>query len=273
MPAESWRRALRRATWLRDLSAQTSQPSTPGPFAESLTSWLAEARAKTSVSPVSAPASTESEAASSGTSFESSESVSPASSSGRTLAAQLELFPESSKPSLRRATEAQPSPFALLTWERPTADYVSSFWPAATAMDSRSSGRAAYSTSGVTLTDAMSGWRSPTARDGSGTGPADRVVRLSQGHSVGLKDQVSTWPTPAARDFKGANAPEHLAKARGHHDQLPNAVAMRGHLAQETPPGGQPTLPTEAPRRLNPDFVEALMGWPKGFSVPYARRR
>lgn len=36
----------------------------------------------------------------------------------------------------------------------------------------------------------------------------------------------TTLPTPATRDYKGANSPEHLAKARGHHDQLPNAIAM-----------------------------------------------
>jgi len=39
-------------------------------------------------------------------------------------------------------------------------------------------------------------------------------------------DALSMLPTPATRDYKGANSPEHLAKERGHHDQLPNAIAM-----------------------------------------------
>lgn len=33
-------------------------------------------------------------------------------------------------------------------------------------------------------------------------------------------------PTTATRDYKGANSPAHLAKERGHHDQLPNVIAM-----------------------------------------------
>lgn len=124
---------------------------------------------------------------------------------------------------------------------------------------------------GVNLGQQAQGWRSPTARDGSGTGGADPVVRLEQGHSVGLKDQVTTWPTPAARDHKGANSPEHLAKERGHHDQLPNAVAMRFPPAPATSPDGQPTSQPEARPRLNPAFVEALMGWPAGWSLPMPR--
>jgi hypothetical protein len=43
---------------------------------------------------------------------------------------------------------------------------------------------------------------------------------------VSLQERLSLLPTPAARDYKGANSPEHLARARGHHDQLPNAIAM-----------------------------------------------
>jgi len=41
-----------------------------------------------------------------------------------------------------------------------------------------------------------------------------------------LQTFIQLLPTPAARDYKGANSPEHLARARGHHDQLPNAIAM-----------------------------------------------
>lgn len=74
-----------------------------------------------------------------------------------------------------------------------------------------------------------------------------------------------TWPTPAARDYKGANGPGHLAKARGHHDQLPNAVVLSGLQApMET---GAKSTPDSF--RLNPAFVEWLMGWPENWSSPY----
>jgi hypothetical protein len=44
----------------------------------------------------------------------------------------------------------------------------------------------------------------------------------------GLASQLmyGLLPSPAARDYKGANSTEHLAKNRGHHDQLPNAIKM-----------------------------------------------
>ena len=123
---------------------------------------------------------------------------------------------------------------------------------------------------GVNLGQQAQTWRTPTARDGSTTGARDPNERLSQGHSVGLKDQVTTWPTPAARDAKGANGPEHLAKERGHHDQLPNAVALwSGHPDPTTEQGGlESSPPTHTSRRLNPAFVEWLMGWPAGWSLP-----
>jgi len=58
------------------------------------------------------------------------------------------------------------------------------------------------------------------------------------------------WPTPTTRDYKGANSDEHPAKARGHHDQLPNAVKMAGDKAGS----------------LNPTWVEWLMGFPTGWT-------
>jgi len=123
---------------------------------------------------------------------------------------------------------------------------------------------------GVNLGQQAQTWRTPTARDGSTTGARDPEERLSQGHSVGLKDQVTTWPTPAARDSKGANSPEHLAKERGHHDQLPNAVALwsgrPGPTTEQAGPESSP--PTHTSRRLNPAFVEWLMGWPPNWSTP-----
>lgn len=73
----------------------------------------------------------------------------------------------------------------------------------------------------------------------------------------------SLWPTPAARDYKGANGEEHLAKARGHHDQLPNAVAL-STLRGQTTLDGAPSSPSD--RTLNPRFVEWLMGWPIGWT-------
>ena len=149
-------------------------------------------------------------------------------------------------------------------------------------------------------TDAQQ-WPSPQARDfRSGDNPDGprHARKLEQGWSQNLNDvaEASTWPTPAARDHKGENSPDHLTNGTGrlHMDQLPNAVAhgfsrpdpaMHPHgvtLSQLRPiwlplrasviaSHGRATWRRlwkgRAKRRLNPLFVEWLMGWPPGHAL------
>lgn len=84
----------------------------------------------------------------------------------------------------------------------------------------------------------------------SDTKPHHLLFQLSPSMRLTSDTECLFWPTPAARDWKGANSEAHLAKARGHHDQLPNAVRMRGHK------NGQ----------LNPNWVEWVMGFPIGYT-------
>jgi len=95
----------------------------------------------------------------------------------------------------------------------------------------------------VNLPAAVKLW--PTPRAAYSQGSTGGKARHSD-----LRDAVKMWPTPAARDCKGANSDKHLAKDRGHHDQLPNAVKLAGAT------GGQ----------LNPTWVEWLMGFPSGWT-------
>ncbi len=153
----------------------------------------------------------------------------------------------------------------------------------------------------VGLNNQVTAWPSPQARDfRSGDNPASprQVRKLDQGWSQNLNDvaEASTWPTPAARDHKGENSPDHLANGTGrlHMDQLPNAVAhgfsrpapaMQPHgvtLSQLRPiwrplrasviaSHGRATWrrlwKSRSKRRLNPLFVEWLMGWPPGHAL------
>lgn len=207
-PAQSWKRAWRKAPWLRRLSGLMLSPSTADRGVGEFIASLEALPVRTSRSQENAPGSTENEADSSGSSSESSEKSDPPKFFGKMSAGQLLLSLVFSMPSLRSDTPAPPSRFVLLTWAPRTSEPVSS----------------------------------------------SSVVR-------------SNWPTPATRDAKGANGPEHLAKARGHHDQLPNAVVLSGLRAPEETGAAS----TPASTRLNPAFVEWLMGWPEGHSVPYAR--
>lgn len=48
-------------------------------------------------------------------------------------------------------------------------------------------------------------------------------------------------PTPSARDYKGTNSDKHLAKIRGHHDQLPNFLKLNS--SQVASPASPLVLP------------------------------
>lgn len=116
----------------------------------------------------------------------------------------------------------------------PTEESDCSYWPTATAGDAKGSRAKGYSTesgrhSGTTLTDA-----------------------------------IKNWPTPCARDYKGANSPQHLLASRGrkHMDQLPNFL-MLSHQGQQILKLGEHGSETVV---LNPQFVEALMGLPTGWT-------
>jgi hypothetical protein len=108
-------------------------------------------------------------------------------------------------------------------------------------------------------------WASPRATDGEKGSPNQRG---SKGDLM-LSSQTAQWPTPAARDYKGANSTDHVTTngtGRMHMDQLPNYVQHAFHPSppDQATPAGPPSSPQR--RRLNPLFVEWLMGWPTGLS-------
>lgn len=155
---------------------------------------------------------------------------------------------------------------------------------------------------GGTLTEAMTGtslvqqvntlWGTPRASDAEKGGP-------NQAFGSGgkpLPAQAAQWPTPASRDYKGENGPDHLINGTGrlHMDQLPNMVAHGFTLPDPAPMMHGPTLSQLRPiwrqlrasliashgravwlrlwtgrtkKRLNPLFVEWLMGWPPGHAL------
>jgi len=102
-------------------------------------------------------------------------------------------------------------------------------------------------------------WPTPMASDGcKPSGGNRRTADLT--HVAGL------WPTPLARDWKGTNSPEHvrqLPPARNHMDQLAN-FAVYSRQARTISQAGKTTC--DQRRSLNPLFVEALMGWPTGWT-------
>ena len=68
-------------------------------------------------------------------------------------------------------------------------------------------------------------------------------------HSLSSMARHNLWPTPAARDYKGARKPETMAKTGRNPEtnSLPDSVEFKGESG-----------------RLNPTWVEWLMGFPLG---------
>jgi hypothetical protein len=87
-----------------------------------------------------------------------------------------------------------------------------------------------------------------------------------------LGQEEENWPTPAATVW-GGTPEQHLKRKEQY--QCGQVVSELGvyatgvfRLDLETPPPGQPSSPSDpsSRRRLNPLFVEWLMGWPEGWS-------
>lgn len=103
-------------------------------------------------------------------------------------------------------------------------------------------------------TDALS-WPTPTAADSYTGNLKSTQQKEGSRHSLNLSDAVKLFPTPTSRDYKGARKPETLeAVGRTGRNSLPDYVASL-YMSQGN--GGQ----------LNPDWVEALMGFPVGWTA------
>jgi len=80
-----------------------------------------------------------------------------------------------------------------------------------------------------------------------------------------LTDAMRQWPTPCARDHKGGNLKPYSERGGGTKgEQLPNFVRHHFHQVPTTPTDGDGG---PVPVVLNPEFVEALMGLPIGWTA------
>ncbi|GIO02982.1 hypothetical protein J5TS2_36500 [Brevibacillus halotolerans] len=80
-------------------------------------------------------------------------------------------------------------------------------------------------------------WPTPVKSDFKRRGPNSK--------QQGLPEVVKMWPTPASQDAKNSTLPP----SQINRDSVPGAIMREGHEGQ-----------------LNPDWVEALMGFPIGWT-------
>ena len=100
-----------------------------------------------------------------------------------------------------------------------------------------------------------------------GSGNYER--KMENGWTIDLNSAAANWPTPATRDYRSPNGAKHLDQspngAKHHLDQLPNFIEHSFLPVPPTSTHGDKS-PSTSTRRLNPDFVDWLMGLPPGWT-------
>jgi hypothetical protein len=230
--SKSWRRGCATATWIKRLSGRISAPSTASRGVESWIASLRESRASRGLSPESAGASV-----TSGTSVKNSSGSlarwDHASSSWRTSQASF-------------------------GWDCPT---FSGDWPTSGSMRSGACFRQRES---VPLTSASepSSWPTPQSRDWKSHDPeggGNLERKRAKGWTEDLNSKAVNWPTPDTGCHKGSS---RVGQRRG---QLDEAAGQKWEGPQARVATG-PASPSGSTRRLNPAFVEWLMGLPDGWT-------
>lgn len=113
----------------------------------------------------------------------------------------------------------------------------------------------------LSMEETVSIWQTP-ATDSFRSRGGDRQ------DEQGLDQQARMFPTPGARDYRTPNARSYQDRGGVKVEQLPNFVA-HSLPAPATPDGPPSSKPIQTSRRrLNPRFVEWLMGFPAGWSKP-----
>ena len=248
----------------------TSEPSMETLGVERWISSKADSPAPTSASPEKARVSTERSPASGAKWPASSPRCSRVSSSWRTC---VPLFPEGSTEfsatwpisgSMRSGTV-----FERPTWALRTSEKDCSSWPTARATDGTKGGpNQAGSKGDLMLPSAAAQWPTPVANDDNKSPEAHLAMkaRMKGGPRqtiTSLQVLVQQWPTPTAGDSNSSGAAGYSIASGRHSGTTLTDAAVRGRQAPTTAPNGQPTSGKAV---LNPQFVEALMGWPIGAS-------
>ena len=254
--SRTWLQRWKRENWMQHLCSRTLRPSLTESFVDAWTSSVVASRANHSVLLESVKVLK---------TQDTSSHTSPTESG----TANLELFSsktlkESSQP--RQQTESQFSSMSLESWkewvteqrqeysqrlksEHLTRESESSSWPTATVFDT---------TGGSYPTEMVDGvYRSKHSQEPN-----------SPWYGAKLKEAVETheeknWPTATARDWKGCGNATTRKDGKHRMDNL-EAVIKYGHPDQANPSTTGKSQGLQG--KLNPDWVEQLMGLPAGWT-------
>jgi len=142
-------------------------------------------------------------------------------------------------------------------------------WPTASASASDGKGIAAIGQRKGQLSESAELlWPTPqsysSGKDGNSTPGLTPLDLAARPDVCPQYDRAILWATATATDSKASGMAAYAGKRTGYQGVTLTDQACRGLLAPLIEKGGKPTSTNG--RRLNPRFVEALMGWPIGFS-------
>lgn len=255
----SWR-GWRARPWVKLLSGMTLRPSTASRGVELWILSLAATHANPSASPVASAAKT-TPGTSGPRSSASSRKLNPNGVSLKMWETTFDLDSEKSSPSWRVYTTALRQDYSRLRrWARRTFGRDFSYWPTGQAGDYK-----AHSP----------GWSKAAKRH------AENGVHKQ----CGLRDYAVMWPTATTKDnrYTSAGSKEKYAagptlfqgkyrRQVGQMERVEKLLPAQAEAFQSSRPDPQTAIPGKPSsangRKLNPQFVEWLMGLPQGWTLP-----
>lgn len=262
-------RAWRTAPWLRRLSGMTCEPSTAQRGVEAWISSLRASRASPGALPGSGREQT-TIAGSGRTSPDAFARWNPATCSWRTSAASFPGMEDLAPCSVTWPAWGSMRNGACYPRRKSahrTSASGSSSWPTPDTQNDRDGTVLRAEQKGshaLSLHHAVAMW--PTAQAHDVRRPGSDA---SSTQGANLKRDAEQWATPSAREVKGAYREEALTRKDGKSrmDLLGNQAAYfrPAPESESDGPSSSPDTPS-SPRRLNPLFVEWLMGWPHGWT-------
>jgi hypothetical protein len=156
-------------------------------------------------------------------------------------------------------------------------------WPTITAHtpDMESNGPNGHS--GTYLAGAVKQWATPRSGKTTDENPETWALRQAKGDvaTMPLTAQVKQWATPQAHDAQGPKTPEQIEamRAKGHGVKNLNEQAQWGTPTARDHKSGRgneereykeltPMVERQQSGKLNPRWVETLMGLPIGWTMP-----
>ena len=300
---ESWRRVLKTGAWQERLSGLTCEPLTAARLMAEWTESLAVSHAPICQLPDVKPGSMETPADSFLSTCESFAKFSPDGSLLRT-SRQFSLFQQEEpysenlpRSGSMRNGELYERPMLApridgigrSSWPTPRSEDSESCgnhpgavdsltgatrqWATPNAHDGRRPGVDEHSTQGGNLSRDAAIWTTPQAHDAAGGNP-EGVGRFGTKHGgANLADDVTLWKTPdvpnGGHTMSAADVAANGATDKGKRQVgLENQVCHSFPPAQPTPTHGSESSPSgpTSRRRLNPAFVDWLMGLPPGWT-------